>query len=307
MARFGAVLTAMVTPFDDDLAVDLDAAVSLARWLTANGSDGLVLAGTTGEGPTLSDAEKLDLCRAVSEAVTVPVVLGTGTNDTAHTAQLTGEAAAAGAAGVLVVVPYYNRPAQAGIDVHLRAAAAATELPLMIYDIPVRTGRKATVATMLRLAEDVANVVAVKDAAGDLSATAALVAEAPAGFEVYCGEDKLTLPSLAVGAVGVVSVAAHWAGRLYQEMVAAHRAGDVEGARTANARLIESAADYEGTDEAPNPVPAKAMMRVLGHQVGRCRPPMGPDPFGLEEQALAVLANLGDGAPARGSAARVAT
>ena len=291
MARFGAVVTAMVTPFDDDGAVDIDAAVGLARWLTANGSDGLVLTGTTGEGPTLDDEEKLAVWRAVAEAVTVPVVAGSGSNDTAHTVELTRRAADCGVAGVLVVVPYYNRPSQGGIAAHIRAAAEVVDLPVMIYDIPFRTGRKATTETLLHLAEEVPNVVAVKDAAGDLAESARLVAGAPAGFELYSGEDKLTLPLLAVGAVGVVGVATHWAGQETAEMITSFRKGDVDRARQINARLLASYA-FESSDDAPNPVPTKALMRGLGHDVGRCRLPMGPEPEGLAARASAVLEGL---------------
>jgi 4-hydroxy-tetrahydrodipicolinate synthase len=157
----------MVTPFDDDLRLDLDAAVSFARWLVdEQANDGLVVCGTTGESPTLDDAERLDLIRAVSEAVTVPVVAGTTSNDTAHSVELTRQAEACGAAGVLAVTPYYNRPSQAGLEAHFRAVAGATTLPVMLYDIPVRTGRKVDGDVLLRLAREVENIVAVKDSAG---------------------------------------------------------------------------------------------------------------------------------------------
>ena len=297
MARFGVVVTAMVTPFDDDGRLDLQAAVALARWLVDNGSDGLVLAGTTGEGPVLSDAEKLDLWRAVAEAVTVPVVANTGSNDTAHSVELTRQAATTGVAGALVVTPYYNRPSQAGIEAHVRAVAAAADLPLMIYDIPVRTGRKVATDVLVRLAREVPTVLAVKDAASDVATSARLAHLAPAGFEVYSGNDDQTLPLLAVGAVGVVSVASHWAGPQMGEMIAAFAAGDAAGAREVNASLFASY-DFETSEAAPNPVPAKAMLRVLGLPVGECRLPMGPAPQGLEEQARRVLSHLGDAAPA---------
>ena len=295
MARFGRVASPMVTPFDDDLCLDLDAAASFARWLVdEQGNDGLVVCGTTGESPTLSDAEKLDLIRAVSEAVTVPVVAGTTTNDTAHSLELTRQAAGCGAAGVLAVTPYYNRPSQAGLDAHLRAVAGATDLPVMLYDIPFRTGRKVSGEVLLRLARDVPNIVAVKDSAGDVGATARLVAEAPAGFEVYCGEDTLNLPLLAVGAVGLVGVAAQWAGPVLVELVTAFEKGDVDAARAANARLLDSYA-FESRDDAPNPVPAKAILRALGQPVGRTRPPMGPDPDDLDDRARLVIAGLDAG------------
>jgi 4-hydroxy-tetrahydrodipicolinate synthase len=289
--RFGGVATAMVTPFDEDGALDLDAARDLARYLVANGNDGLVVAGTTGESPVLSDAEKLSLWAAVAEAVTVPVVAGTGTNDTAHSVHLTTEASKLGVAGVLALCPYYNRPSQAGIDAHLRAMAAATDLPVMVYDIPIRTGRKIATPTLLRLAREVPNVVALKDAAGNPAETARVVAEAPSGFEVYSGDDGLTLPLLAIGAVGVVGVATHWCGVDVAEMLDCWRKGDTDGARRVNARLLESWA-FETGDDAPNPVPAKAMLRELGVRVGECRLPMGPAPAGLADRAREVMANL---------------
>ena len=291
MSRFGAVLTAMVTPFDDDGALNLDAAAKLATWLVEHGNDGLVLAGTTGESPTLSDQEKLDLFAAVREVVTVPLVAGTTTNDTAHSVAFTREAEKLGVDGILAVTPYYNRPSQAGLAAHFTAIAEATKLPVMLYDIPVRTGRKIDTATMLALARDVPNIVAVKDAAGNPSESARLIASAPSGFELYSGDDSMTLPLLAVGAVGEVSVNAHWTGELHAEMVTAFGKGDVSTARAVNARLVESHA-FETSDAAPNPVPTKAIMRVLGHAVGHCRLPMGPEPDGLEDRAREVLANL---------------
>jgi 4-hydroxy-tetrahydrodipicolinate synthase len=289
--RFGGVATAMVTPFDDDSALDLDAARHLARYLVANGNDGLVVAGTTGESPVLSDNEKLSLWAAVAEAVTIPVVAGTGTNDTAHSVHLTKEASKLGVAGVLALCPYYNRPSQAGIEAHLRAIAAATDLPVMVYDIPIRTGRKVATETLLRLSRDVPNVLALKDAAGNPAETARVVAQAPSGFEVYSGDDGLTLPLLAIGAVGVVGVATHWCGVDVAEMLDCWRKGDTDGARRINARLLESWA-FETGDDAPNPVPAKAMLRHLGLRVGECRLPMGPAPAGLAERARQVMANL---------------
>jgi 4-hydroxy-tetrahydrodipicolinate synthase len=289
--RFGGVLTAMVTPFDEAGVLDLDAARDLARHLVADGNEGLVVAGTTGESPVLTDDERLSLLAIVAEAVSVPVIAGTTTNDTAHSVHLTAEASKLGVAGVLVVCPYYNRPHQAGLDAHVRAVAAVTSLPVMIYDIPIRTGRKFTTETMLRLAREVPNVVALKDAAGNPAETARFVAHAPGAFEVYSGDDNMTLPLLAVGAVGVVGVATHWCAGDVGEMLALWAKGDTEGARRVNARLLESWA-YETGDEAPNPIPAKAMLRELGLRVGHCRLPMGPEPDWLPERARTVLANL---------------
>jgi 4-hydroxy-tetrahydrodipicolinate synthase len=291
VARFGAVVTAMVTPFDDQGGLDLDAAAALARWLTEHGSDGLVVAGTTGEGSTLTDDEKLDLWRAVAGAVTVPVIANTGSNDTAHSVHLTREAGACGVAGVLAVTPYYNRPPQSGIEAHFRAIAEATDLPVMLYDIPVRSGRKISHDVLVRLAHDVPNLAGVKDAAADVAATARLIAAVPGRFEVYSGNDDYTLALLALGAVGVVGVATHWAGIEMAELVAAAVKGDLATAREINARLLESFV-YESGDSAPNPIPAKAMMRTLGLPVGECRLPMGPAPEGLEARAREVYAGL---------------
>lgn len=291
LRRFGAVLTAMVTPFDPDGALDIDGAVALARWLTDHGSDGLVVAGTTGESPVLSDREKADLWDAVASAVTVPIVAGSGTNDTAHSVELTKVAEAVGVAGILAVTPYYSRPSQAGLLAHFGAIAGASELPVLIYDIPVRTGRKVAHETLLRLAHDVPTIVGVKDAAGNPAESARLIAEAPEGFDLYSGDDGLTLSLLAVGASGVISVAAHWAGEEIAEMVAAFAKGDVDGACRMNARLLESWR-FESGDVTPNPIPSKAMLRVLGLPAGQCRLPIGPAPEGLEERARQVLQRL---------------
>lgn len=290
-ARFGEVLTAMVTPFDDDLRLDLDGAVTLARWLVENGNDGLVVAGTTGEASTLHVDEQADLAAAVAEAVTVPVVAGVGGNDTAHTVTLARRLSATGVAGVLAVTPYYNRPSQAGLDAHFRAVAGATDLPVMLYDIPVRSGRAISNEVLLGLARDVPNIVAVKDATSNLAQAAERVASAPAGFELYSGEDAVTLALLAVGAVGVVGVATHWAGAETGEMITAFGKGDVEAARRLNARLIPSW-NYESGDLNPNPIPAKAMLRTMGLPAGHTRPPMGPCPPGLEDRARQVLEAL---------------
>jgi 4-hydroxy-tetrahydrodipicolinate synthase len=281
----------MVTPFDGDGALDLDAAASLARWLADHGSEGLVVAGTTGEGSTLTDDEKLDLWRAVAEAVTIPVIANTGSNDTAHSVHLTGEAAACGAAGVLAVTPYYNRPPQTGIEAHFRAIAEATDLPVMLYDIPVRSGRKISHDVLVRLAREVPNMAGVKDAVADIGATARLLAAVPDRFEVYSGNDDQTLALVALGAAGVVGVATHWAGAEMGELIAAVGKGDLGHAREVNARLLESF-DFETGDAAPNPIPAKAMMRTLGLAVGECRLPMGKAPAGLEDRAREVYKNL---------------
>jgi 4-hydroxy-tetrahydrodipicolinate synthase len=289
--RFGAVLTAMVTPFNDDGSLDLDGAQRLARHLVDEGNDGLVVTGTTGEAPTLTDDEKRDLWVAVKEAVTVPVIAGSTSNDTAHSVRLTKAATDTKVDGILAQTPYYNRPSQAGVYAHFRAVAEATALPVLLYDIPVRTGRRIAPDTLIELARDVDNIVGVKDALSDPAASAALLARAPS-IELYSGEDKMTLPLLAIGACGVISVASHWNTRLQVEMFDAFAKGDVDTAREINARLVESW-NFESSDDAPNPIPTKAILRVLGLPGGPCRLPMGPEPDGLEARAREVLANLG--------------
>lgn len=291
MARFGRVVTAMVTPFNSDGSLNLDGARRLAKWLQDNGNDGLVVAGTTGEYPVLTDDERLSLFAAVAEAVTIPVIAGTGTNDTAHSVHMTKEATKLGVAGILAVTPYYNRPPQSGIEGHMRAMAAATNLPVVVYDIPVRTGRKIATSLILKLANEVSNIVALKDAAGNPAESAVLMSQAPAGFELYSGDDGLTLPFMAIGGSGVIGVATHWTGQDHQEMFALWEKGDVDGARRVNARMLESFA-FETGDDNPNPLPSKVMMNVLGLQVGEARLPMGPPPAGLEERAKKVLENL---------------
>ncbi len=291
MARFGRVVTAMVTPFNNDGSLNLDGAQRLAKWLQDNGNDGLVVAGTTGESPVLTDDERLSLFAAVTEAVTIPVIAGTGTNDTAHSVLMTKEATKLGVAGILAVTPYYNRPPQSGIEGHMRAMAASTNLPVVVYDIPARTGRKIATSLILKLANEVSNIVALKDAAGNPAESAVLMSQAPAGFELYSGDDGLTLPFMAIGGSGVIGVATHWTGQDHQEMFALWEKGDVNGARRVNARMLESFA-FETGDDNPNPLPSKVMMNVLGLQVGEARLPMGPPPAGLEERAKKVLENL---------------
>ena len=291
--RFGRVVTAMVTPFDDYGALDVPAAVDLARWLAAHGSDGLVLSGSTGESSVLTDEEKVELWRAVAEAVTIPVIAGTGSNDTAHSIDMTKRAAATGVDGVLVVTPYYNRPSQAGLFEHFRSVAeAAGDLPVVLYDIPVRSGRRIATPTMLRLAREVPSIVALKDAAGDAPTTAHLAAQVPVGFEIYSGDDVMTLPLMAVGAVGVISVAAHWVAPQLRQVIDSFVAGDLAAAIAGNAELLDSF-DFESTEEYPNPLPAKAMLRALGLKVGQCRLPMGASTPELDTQAQKILAAVG--------------
>lgn len=295
MGRFGKVLTAMITPFDKDGALDLDVAAQLATWLVDHGNDGLVIAGTTGESATLTHDEQIELIRTVANTVDVPVIAGTGSNDTAAAVELTERATDAGADGILVVTPYYNRPSQAGIMGYFKAVAGATELPVIVYDIPVRTGRKIETDILLELAHDVDNIVGLKDAAGSPAETAVFISEAPEDFDVYSGDDNLSLPFISVGATGVIGVATHWTGAEHQDMFAAIDKGDLAAATAINQSLLQSFA-YETGLEAPNPIPTKAMMRVIGIPVGYGRSPMDVEPIGLEEAARTVLANTQLGA-----------
>ncbi len=280
-------MSAMVTPFTANESLDLDAAVRLARWLQDRGNDGLVVAATTGEASTLTDDERCDLVRAVSEAVTIPVLAGTGSNDTAHTVMLTRQAQGLGAAGVLVVAPYYNRPPQAGIEAHFRAAAAATQLPVMIYDVPLRTGRRVAQDVLLRLFTEVPNIVAFKDATGDPPAATALVAQAGEHFDLYSGDDPYTLPLLSVGAVGVVGTTTHWTGMQTQAMIAAFQRGDVARARAINASL-QASFGFVNSETSVFPMSIKAMLRSQGLEVGECRLPLPPVPLEVHEAARAL-------------------
>ncbi|HUR77174.1 MAG TPA: 4-hydroxy-tetrahydrodipicolinate synthase [Acidimicrobiales bacterium] len=290
--RWGQVLTAMVTPMHEDGSIDYDGVGALARYLQDNGNDALVVTGTTGESPALTDDERIETWRAAVEAVTIPIIAGSGTNDTAHSIEMTQAAKTVGAAGILVVTPYYNRPSQAGLYGHFRAVADCTDLPVMLYDIPIRSGRKIAHETFLNLIADCPNIVANKDAAKDPSATALLLRDAPDYFETYSGDSSYTLPFLAVGACGIVGVASHWTGAAQKAMIDSFFQGDVDRSRERNAALLSSY-EFEGGDAYPNPLPAKAVMRQLGLPVGQCRLPMGPAPSELDEAAKALLASIG--------------
>lgn len=259
---FGRVLTAMVTPFTTDGALDLDAAQKLAARLVDSGCDGLVISGTTGESPTTTDQEKDQLLRAVIDAVggRAHVVAGVGTNDTHHSIALATAAERAGATGALVVTPYYNKPPQAGLIRHFTAVADATSLPVMLYDIPGRTGIPIETDSLRRLAEH-PRIVAVKDAKGDLYAGSKVMSSTDLAF--YSGDDALNLPWLAVGAVGVVSVVAHVAARQYADLVAAVQAGDLATARRLHAQLIP-AVNAIMSKKSQGAIMAKAALQLLG-------------------------------------------
>lgn len=280
---FPALMTAMATPFDADGRLDLPAAQKLATHLVDHGNGGLVVAGTTGESPTLTHAETLDLFRAVVEAVggRATVVAGTGKNDTAATVALTREAQDTGVDGIMLVSPYYNRPNQRGLDRHHRVVAAATDLPVMLYNIPGRTACEIAPATLLDLATDVENIVAVKDAVGDMAKASWLIARAPDGFGVWSGDDKNCLPLLAVGGSGLVSVAAHLVGDDLATMINVF-AADPYAARRIHLRLLPL---FEALFIEPSPAPLKAALGWLGLPGGPVRLPM----VEIEDGTAAVL------------------
>jgi 4-hydroxy-tetrahydrodipicolinate synthase len=268
---FGRLLTAMVTPFGVSGELDLDRAAELATYLVdEQHNDALVINGTTGESPTTTDAEKADLVRAVADAVgdRAKIVAGVGTFDTVHTIHLAEQAAKSGADGLLVVTPYYSRPPQAGVLMHFRAVADATELPVLLYDIPVRTGTPIETDTLLRLAEH-ERIVGVKDAKGDLGASAEVLAQT--GLAFYSGEDKLTLPLLAVGGTGVIGTSTHFSGAGTLAMIEAFERGDVAEALRCHQQLLPI---YTGVFRTSGTILVKAGLTLRGRSVGPVRPPL---------------------------------
>ncbi|HOJ78275.1 MAG TPA: 4-hydroxy-tetrahydrodipicolinate synthase [Bacillota bacterium] len=272
MARLGKVLTAMVTPFDEKLQVNYQAAQELANKLIESGSDGLVVAGTTGESPTLTKQEKVELFKAVVEAVGSKgtVIAGTGSYSTQESIELTKEAERAGVDGVMLVAPYYNKPSQEGLYQHFKTIAANTELPVILYNIPGRTGINVTVDTVVRLAE-IKNIVAIKEASGNVSQSSEIFERVAKKLDIYSGDDALTLPILSVGGVGVISVASHIAGTKIQEMIAAFERGDVNVAAKLNAEL---GALNRALFITTNPTMVKAACNLLGYKIGGLRLPL---------------------------------
>lgn len=268
---FGCLVTAMVTPFTADGALDLDGAQQLATFLVdEQGNDALVVSGTTGESPTTTDAEKEALLRAVVAAVgdRAAVIAGVGTNDTAHSIELARAAEKAGAHGALAVTPYYSKPPQAGIFAHFTAIADAIGLPVMLYDIPVRTGAPIRTDTLCRLGEH-PRIVAVKDAKGDVTATAEVVKLTD--LAIYSGDDKVTLPWLAVGAVGVVGVPTHLFGRRTKAMIEAYERGDVAEALAIHQGLMPA---FTGFFRTQGVLTTKAALRAVGQPAGPVRLPL---------------------------------
>lgn len=293
MAVVGPIVTAMVTPFDADGGLDLDGAGRLATHLVDNGTDTILVTGTTGESPTVTSAERWELVAAVRDAVgdRASIMVGTGTNSTASTVAATGRAAEAGADAVLVVTPYYNKPSQQGLLRHFTAAAAATDLPVVLYDIPGRTAREIALDTLLELAH-VDSIVGVKDATGDLAKAAEVVAGtagAPGGFAVFCGADELNLPMLAVGASGLVSVSSHLVGSDLADMVRVF-ATDPGKAREIHLRLMPV---HRALFLEPNPAPLKAALGALGLPGGPVRPPLADAGSGTTDAVLDALDRAG--------------
>ena len=292
MPQLGRLLTAMVTPFDAELNVDYDRAAELAARLLREGSEGLVVAGTTGESPTLTDEEKLALFRVVKEAAgEAPVVAGTGSNDHAHTVHLTRAAQEVGVDAVMLVGPYYNKPPQEGYFRHFSLAAGATDLPVIIYNIPGRTGSNITADTLLRLAGEVPNLVGVKEASGDLDQVTRLCAGTPEDFRVWSGDDGMTLPVMAVGGAGVISVVAHVAGAQMAQMIAAFVAGEVKLAATLHQTLqplVRAAFLPSG-----NPACIKRALQVCGFDCGGLRLPLVEASAADTQQITQACATLG--------------
>ncbi|MGH3519448.1 MAG: 4-hydroxy-tetrahydrodipicolinate synthase [Haloechinothrix sp.] len=282
---FGRVLTAMVTPFDSDGALDLKRAAELAEHLVDLGNDGLVVNGTTGESPTTSDKEKAELVRAVVETVgaRATVVAGAGTYDTAHSVELARQAEKAGAHGLLLVTPYYSRPSQAGLYAHFTTVADATELPVMLYDIPPRSIVPIEVDTLRRLAEH-PRIVAVKDAKGDLLAGSEVIANTHLAY--YSGDDALNLPWLSVGAAGVVSVIGHVVAGRIAAMIDAYETGDTSTARTNHRGMLPVLRAFSRVGGV---VFAKTALRLRGYDVGDPRLPIVP---ATQDQVQAIANDL---------------
>ena len=293
MSEIGRLLTAMLTPFKEDGSIDYDGAQRLARLLTENGSDGVVVFGTTGEAPTLSDDEKLRLLKAVKEALPGHTVMaGTGTNDTRHSQEMTHRAVEAGADAILAVVPYYNKPPQEGMYRHFRAIAeSASGKPVVMYNIQGRTGVNMTAATTIRCG-DIPNVVGVKEASGDIDQMSLVCAGKPAGFRVWSGDDSFTLPLLAVGGYGVICVVSHIAGPAMKTMIEAFLDGQTERARLIHSRLLPVIKALMTT--ASNPIPIKQVVNRLGFPAGPFRLPLTPLPEADLDRLMAVVKEAGE-------------
>ncbi|MFZ5633918.1 MAG: 4-hydroxy-tetrahydrodipicolinate synthase [Bacillota bacterium] len=287
---FGRVITAMITPFSKDMAVDYNVVRKLARHLAQSGSDGLVVCGTTGESPTLTKEEKIELFRVVVEEVggQAVVIAGTGGNSTASSIELTQAAEKVGVDGVMLVCPYYNKPSQEGLYQHFKAIATSTHLPVMIYNIPGRTGVNLLPATVARLAQ-IPNIIAIKEAAGSIDQVSDLRRSLPDSFAIYSGDDSFTLPMLALGARGVVSVVSHVVGPQIKQMINAFTTGNTTLAAQIHLQLMPV---FKGLFITTNPVPVKAAMNLLGWQVGAPRLPLVEATAAEKEIIKGALAEL---------------
>lgn len=291
MTYFGRVLTAMITPFDQSGAVDYECAQRLASHLVNHGTDTIVVCGTTGESPTLTWSEEHELFRVVKSAVggKGKVVAGTGSNSTSEAIEATRKAAELDLEGTLQVVPYYNKPPQAGLYEHFRAISAAVpELPVMLYNVPGRTGRNLEAPTVAELAK-ISNIVAIKEASGDLDQVSEIRRLTAPDFDIYSGDDSLTLPMLSVGAVGVVSVASHLVGDTLQQMIQAYESGQVLAARDLHLKLLPLCKALFATT---NPILIKSALHLQGWSVGTCRLPLVEPPANLTEELKSLIAEL---------------
>ena len=270
MNNWGRIITAMVTPMHPNGEINYDKAKDLAKHLVERGSTSLVINGTTGESPTVTSEEKLKLLSCVKEAVNVPVIAGVGTNSTAATIENALRTEEAGVDGLLAVVPYYNKPNQESLYAHFEAVAQATELPVMLYNVPGRTGANMTAETSVALSK-IPNIVALKEASGNLVQLATVVRDAEEGFLVYTGEDSQILPTLAVGGYGVVSVSAHVVCREIKYMIDNYLNGNVDEAMKMHLKLIDISDKLFMT---ANPIPVKAALNILGFDVGITRLPL---------------------------------
>lgn len=290
MKSFGRVLTAMVTPFNDDGSINYKAAGDLAKYLVENGSDGLVVAGSTGEAATMDVSEKLRLFATVLEAVgdRATVIAGTGSNDTRASIAITQQAEKLGVHGAMLVGPYYNKPTQEGFYQHFKTIAESTSLPIILYNVPGRTASNILPDTIARLTA-VSNIVAVKESSGNLEQVSEIVRTTPEGFLVYSGDDSLTLPILAVGGAGIISVAAHAVGVKMKQMVNAFFDGDIARARAIHLELLPF---FKVIFITTNPIPIKTIMKLRGHEVGGFRLPLVPASEKEIEQMQQVLARL---------------
>ncbi|HEY9734869.1 MAG TPA: 4-hydroxy-tetrahydrodipicolinate synthase [Trichocoleus sp.] len=291
MVYFGRVLTAMVTPFTNEGAVDYAVAEKLAVHLVDHGSDALVVCGTTGESPTLSWDEEYQLFKTVQQAVSgrAKIIAGTGSNSTHEAIEATRKASQLGLDGTLQVVPYYNKPPQEGLYQHFRAIAQAVpDLPVMLYNIPGRTGQNMAVETVVRLA-DIPNIVAIKEASGSLDQASQIRRETPADFAIYSGDDSLTLPLLSVGASGVVSVASHLVGDQIQQMIRAFELGDTKTATQIHLQLTPL---FKALFLTTNPIPLKAALALKGWQVGTVRLPLCAPSDDVKQALEQVLREL---------------